>query len=103
MYCVVLLLTLFATVVTSQTSQACRDASNASNAVAANQVCLNALLQVGQSLDNGVAINNKLLNNFCSPSCRALVNRFLIDCANEVSKLLHRCTIELRNCSNILL
>ena len=61
MYCVVLLLTLFATVVTSQTSQACMDVSEA---LATNQVCLSALLQVGQSLDNDVAINNEQLNNF---------------------------------------
>ena len=83
MYCAVLLLTCFATVVTSQTSQACIDANVA---LAANQVCLTALAQIGQSLDNNATISNEQLNNFCSPSCRTLVDLYLTDCANEVSK-----------------
>ena len=59
------------TVVTSQTFQACLDANEA---VAANHLYLNALLQVGQSLDNDAAINNEQLDNFCSSNCRALID-----------------------------
>ena len=81
-----LLLTLFAAVATSQISQGCSDALAA---VLADQVCLNASNQVESVITRGMAISNEELNNFCSSNCRGLNNRLSTACANDVSKFLH--------------
>ena len=80
--CVLLLLTLFAAVVTSQLSQACTDARTA---LLADQVCLAATNDAESVLTVGADISDETLNNFCSSNCRALNNRLGTACANEVS------------------
>ena len=79
--CVLLLLTLFAAVVTSQLSQGCIDARTA---LLGDQVCLAAFNDVERVLIRGADIN-ETLNNFCSSNCRALNSRLATACANEVS------------------
>ena len=79
--CILLLLTLFATVVISQLSQGCTDARTA---LLGDQVCLTATNDAESVVTIG-ADNNETLNNFCSSNCRALNNRLATACANEVS------------------
>jgi len=84
MYCVLLLLTLFTAVVFSQTpSQACL---NTQEALFANRPCLNAIIQVGESISNNATLPMGDLNTFCSSTCRNLNNQVTIDCDDEVSK-----------------
>ena len=80
-----LLLTLIAAVVTSQSlSQGCLDARTA---LLADQVCLDASNRVETVITRGAAISDGALNNFCSSNCRGLNIRLSTACANEVSKL----------------
>ena len=71
MYFLLLLLALFAAVVTSQPSQACLDATEA---FSANQYCSDVVIQIKQ-------MNNKELTNFCL-SCRDLINQLSVNCAD---------------------
>ena len=71
MYFLLLLLALFAAVVTSQLSQDCLDATEA---LSANQFCSEVVIQLKQ-------INNEELTNFCL-SCRDLINRLSVNCAD---------------------
>ena len=83
MYCrsVVVLLSLFAAVVTSQDNQACTDAQNA---LLANQPCFNALSGVRNAID----VNSNItlgdggvdLNVYCAADCRNLVNQQAMAC-----------------------
>ena len=82
MYCrsVLLLLSLFAAVVTSQNTQACTDAQNA---LAANQPCFNASSAVLNFLGVNTSIGDEVdLNVYCAADCRNLANRAIIACAD---------------------
>ena len=81
MYCrsVLLLLSFFVVVVTSQnTSQACTDAITA---VAANQPCSIAFLNIRNALSR-TTIRTADLNAYCVADCRNLVNR-VFTCDND--------------------
>ena len=79
---VLLLLALFAAVVTSQQdTQACNDATRA---LANNRPCATAFLNIGDSVqDNDATINRGDLNAFCSSSCRGLAAVILTACSDS--------------------
>ena len=73
MYCrsvlLQLLLTLFITIVTSQT--AC---DNAQAALRSNQACFSAFVNIGNAIGNNATISLEDLNAYCIPECRGLAN-----------------------------
>ena len=81
---VLLLLTIFAAVATSQTTQACRDAGNA---LGANERCVNASFAVRDLVADDIAITTQELNTYCSPDCRVLTNRVLFECSDPDSSI----------------
>ena len=72
MYCVLLLLTLFAAVVTSQSrsTQACIDANET---LLADEVCLVARNEALRIFIASATISNEQLKIFCSSNCRGLM------------------------------
>lgn len=85
LYYVLLPLTLFAAVVTSQSSsQAC---INAQNALAADEACLNSILQLVYYTNGlNVTLTREDLDTYCSSTCRELNLQASANCDDEVSK-----------------
>ena len=82
MYCRLLLLTLFAAIVASQSGDD-DECFNAALALAANRTCADAVEVIGESVNSSANtnINIEALNAYCTPSCRALNNRLLTACS----------------------
>jgi len=99
-YFVLLSLTLFVAIVTSQSLQACL---NAQSELADNQRCSNAIREISNSLDDSsVVVSNDELNSFCLSTCRSLNLQVSRNCADEVSKLFV-CIIKLVSYINVAL
>ena len=85
MYFILLLLTLFVAVLTSQPfSQAC---TNAENELAADEACLNAIIQVTYFVDGLTDVTRDELNTYCSTTCCDLNLRIATNCDEEVSTI----------------
>ena len=78
-YWVLLSLTLFVAVVTSQSLQACLEARRE---LADNEPCLNAIIGI-----RDFNVTRGELNTYCSSTCRDLNLRIATNCLDEVSKL----------------
>ena len=86
MYCQgasLLLLALFAAVVTSQ-NIACR---NARFDLSDNRPCANAVMNMNTANHGNTSINRNDLNIYCSPDCRALNNRVVRVCSDPNSPM----------------
>ena len=85
-YIILLPLTVFVAVVTSQPlSRAC---ANVENELAANEACLNAIIQVGFFVDGLTDVTRDELNTYCSSTCRDLNLRVSANCNDEVSTII---------------
>ena len=84
MYCrsvFVLLMSLFAAVVTSQNTPACNDAATA---LSANQPCFNAATALVNALSLNTSVTSGVdLNVYCVQSCISLVNPVLSACRSD--------------------